>query len=66
MMSIFSDMVGDFLEVFMDDFSVFSSSFEDCLHKLESVEMLLGDKSSFKLGEESFHGPKGDHARSCC
>jgi len=36
-MSIFSDMVGDFLKVFMDDFSVFGSSFEDCLHKLKKV-----------------------------
>ena len=37
MMSIFSDMVGEFLEVFMDDFSVFGSSFDDYLHKLEKV-----------------------------
>jgi len=37
MISIFSNMVGDFLEVFMDDFSVFGSSFDDCLHKLEKV-----------------------------
>jgi len=37
MMSIFSDIVGDFLEVFIDDFSIFGSSFENCLHKLEKV-----------------------------
>jgi len=37
MMSIFSDMVSDFLEVFMDNFSVFGSSFDSCLHKLEKV-----------------------------
>jgi len=29
MLSIFSDMV-DFLEIFMDDFSVFGDSFDDC------------------------------------
>ncbi|XP_068649572.1 uncharacterized protein [Aristolochia californica] len=37
MMSIFSDMIGDFLEVFMDEFSVFVSSFETCLHNLSLV-----------------------------
>ncbi|MEJ1821299.1 reverse transcriptase family protein, partial [Escherichia coli] len=35
MMSIFSEMIGDFLEVFMDDFSVFGSSFHDCLDKID-------------------------------
>ena len=29
MMAIFSDMVENFLEVFMDDFSVFGPSFEE-------------------------------------
>jgi hypothetical protein len=37
MMSIFSDMVEKFLEVFMDDFSVFRSSFDNCLHNLALV-----------------------------
>lgn len=37
MMSIFSDMVEKFLEVFMDDFSVFGPSFDDCLHNLTKV-----------------------------
>ena len=37
MMAIFSDMVGDFLEVFMDDFSVFGDSFDDCLYNLGKV-----------------------------
>jgi hypothetical protein len=37
MMSIFSDMVEKFLEVFMDDFSVFGSSFDNCLHNLSLV-----------------------------
>ena len=37
MMSIFSDMVERFLEVFMDDFSVFGSSFDECLHHLTLV-----------------------------
>ena len=37
MMSIFSDMVENFLEVFMDDFSVFGYSFDNCLSNLSSV-----------------------------
>jgi len=37
MISIFSDMVERFLEVFMDDFSVFGSSFEECFHHLTLV-----------------------------
>ena len=37
MLSIFSDMVEKFLEVFMDDFSVFGNSFNTCLHHLTLV-----------------------------
>ena len=36
-MVIFSDMVDKFLEVFMDDFSIFGSSFDKCLHILSLV-----------------------------
>jgi hypothetical protein len=37
MMSIFSDMVEKFIEVFMDDFSVFGSNFNECHHHLKGV-----------------------------
>jgi len=37
MLSIFSDMVERFLEIFMDDFSIFGDSFDDCLTNLEKV-----------------------------
>ena len=37
MVSIFSDMVEKFLEVFMDDLSVFGDSFNDCLNNLKLV-----------------------------
>ncbi|CAL2238604.1 unnamed protein product [Prunus armeniaca] len=37
MMSIFSDMVEEIIEVFMDDFSVFGDSFDICLHNLSLV-----------------------------
>jgi len=37
MMSIFTNMIEDIMEVFMDDFSVYGSSFEDCLENLCKV-----------------------------
>ncbi|KAL2230537.1 UNVERIFIED_CONTAM: Retrovirus-related Pol polyprotein from transposon [Sesamum indicum] len=37
MVSIFSDFVEHFVEVFMDDFTVYGNSFEDCLEKLTKV-----------------------------
>ena len=37
MMAIFYDMLEDFLEIFMDDFSIFGSTFDKCLHNLSLV-----------------------------
>jgi hypothetical protein len=37
MFNIFSDMVECFLEIFMDDFSIFSDLFDICLTNLEKV-----------------------------
>ena len=37
MMAIFSDMVERIIEVFMDDFSIFDSSFDHCLNNLSKV-----------------------------
>ena len=37
MMSIFSNLGEEVMEIFMDDFSVFWSSFEECLHNLAMV-----------------------------
>ena len=37
MLSIFSDMIEKFIEVFMDDFSVFGNSYSNCLHYLALV-----------------------------
>jgi hypothetical protein len=45
MISIFSDMVERFLEIFMDDFSVFGSSFEECLHRLTLVLVRCKEKN---------------------
>jgi hypothetical protein len=37
MMVIFSDMIEKVMEVFMDDFSVYGKTFEDCLANLDKV-----------------------------
>jgi hypothetical protein len=44
-MSIFSNMVERFLEIFMDDFSVFGSTFEECLHHLTLVLVRCKEKN---------------------
>ena len=36
-MAIFLDMVEKSIEVFMDDFSVIGSTFDDCFHNLTLV-----------------------------
>ena len=57
MMSMFFDLVEEAMEIFMDDFSVYGSSFENCLEILEnSTSDVSRQKSSFKLGKMSFHG----------
>ena len=37
MMSIFSNLMDEVMEIFMDDFSVYGSSFDDCLRNLATV-----------------------------
>ena len=37
MISMFSDLVEEAMEIFMDNFSVYGSSFENCLENLETV-----------------------------
>ena len=44
MISIFSDMVEKYLEVFMDDITVFGDSFSDCLSNLENVLIRCKEK----------------------
>jgi hypothetical protein len=58
-MSIFFNMVENFLEVFMDDFSIFGSSFDNCLHNLslmlkccKEINLILSwGKSHFMVHE---------------
>lgn len=44
MITLFFDMVECYLEVFMDDFSVFGSSFKECLHHLTLVLVWCKEK----------------------
>jgi len=37
MMAIFSDLIENIMEVFMDDFSVYGKSFDECLENLDKV-----------------------------
>ena len=45
MMSIFSDLAEEVMEIFMDDFTVNGSSFEQCLHNLGTVLQRCKDKN---------------------
>ena len=45
MMSIFSDLAEEVMEIFMDDFTVYGSSFENCLHNLGTVLHKCQDKN---------------------
>nr|GEZ28902.1 hypothetical protein [Tanacetum cinerariifolium] len=59
-----ADMVGESVEIFMDDFSIFGQSFESCLGQLESVLkrcietnlVLSWEKSHFTVREGSVLG----------
>ena len=54
MISIFSDMVEFFLEVFMDDFSVYGDSYKLCLMHLEKV-LERCEESNLVLNWEKCH-----------
>ena len=45
LMSMFSDLVEEAMEIFMDDSSVYGSSFENCLENLETVLQRCQDKN---------------------
>ena len=59
MMAIFSDFIGESMEVFMDDFSVFAPSFDACLEHLTQIPdvcvkkrlVLSWEKSHFMVRE---------------
>jgi len=49
MLSLFSDMVEQFLEIFMDGFSIYGDSFDQCLHHLKLVLQHCAEKSDIRL-----------------
>ena len=57
-MSIFSDMIEEIMEVFMDDFSVYGKTFDSCLENLDKVlqrceeKHLIGKIVILWLGKE--------------
>ncbi|CAN6459005.1 unnamed protein product [Victoria cruziana] len=54
MLSIFADILDDTMEVFMDDFSIYGSSFDDCLQKLEKV-LIRCEETNLVLSWEKSH-----------
>ena len=54
MMAIFSDLAEEVMEIFMDDFTVYGSSFEHCLQNLGIVLHRCQDKN-LALNWENFH-----------
>jgi hypothetical protein len=66
MMVIFSDLIEKVMEVFMDDFSVYGKTFEDCLANLDKVlkrcqmaDLVLNwEKSHFMVREGIILGHK--------
>ena len=54
MMSIFSDMVEKFIEIFMDDFLIFGPSFDMCLTNLSQV-LQHCEETNLVLNWEKYH-----------
>ena len=55
MTAIFSDFCEKIVEVFMDDFSVYGTSFDDCLSNLDLV-LQRCEQSCLELGEVPLYG----------
>ncbi|CAL1412644.1 unnamed protein product [Linum trigynum] len=54
MLAIFDRLVGEIMEVFMDDFSVYGDSFSHCLHNLELV-LKRCEETNLALSWEKCH-----------
>ena len=60
MMSMFFDLVEEAMEIFMDEFSVYGSNFENFFGKFGNSTLEVSrQESSFKLGKMPFHGNRG-------
>jgi hypothetical protein len=54
MMSIFSDMIEEIMKVFVDDFSVYGKTFDDCLEHLDNILQRCEEKH-LVFNEEKCH-----------
>ena len=54
MMSIFYDLAEEVMETFMDDFTMYGSSFEQCLNNL-GIVLLRCQDMNLALNWEKFH-----------
>ncbi|GKB54733.1 reverse transcriptase domain-containing protein [Tanacetum coccineum] len=54
MLAIFHDMIEEYIEVFMDDFSVFRNSFDNCLNNLDKMFQRFKD-ANFVLNWDKCH-----------
>jgi len=66
MIAIFSDFIEDIMEVFMDDFSVYSATYDHCLNNLSKVLQRCEEVNLILNLEKPFHGTKRGCPRSCC
>ena len=56
MMSIFSNMIEEIMEVFMDDFSVYGKTFHSCLENLDNVLQRCKENHLVLNWENCFYG----------
>ena len=60
LMSMFSDLVEEAMVIFMDDFSVYGSSFKTFFGNFRnSISEVSRQEFGLKLGKMSFHGNRG-------
>ena len=58
-MSMFSELVEEAMEIFMDEFSVYGSSFEYCLKRFRDyTSEVPRQEFSSELGKMSFYGKR--------
>ena len=53
MMSIFSEMIEEIMEVFMDEFSVYGKTFDHCLENLDKVLQRCQEKDLVLIWENA-------------
>ncbi|GJU71885.1 reverse transcriptase domain-containing protein, partial [Tanacetum coccineum] len=54
MLAIFHDMIEESVEVFMEDFSIFGNSFDNCLNNLDKMLQCCKD-ANIVLNWEKYH-----------